>query len=125
MLFIVVFESNCVQLYSMEHLEALFGNLRVTVVVVDLHERDVADVLVEHAVHSSAHVRVRCRRGGGGGRVVIMVVMVVAKVVNNLVAPLVDPVKPSEALRLRNRVEHLCVFVAAGESWQSGRHGCR
>ena len=35
------------------------------------------------------------------------------------------PAQQSQALRLRNHVEHLCVFVAAGESWQSGMHGCK
>ena len=80
------------------------GDLRI--IVVNLHERDVADALMEHAVHSITHVWVRCC---GGGRVVIM--MMVMNVVHNLVCDLIGNPEHSEALRLRNHVEHLCPFA--------------
>ena len=80
------------------------GDLRI--IVVNLHERDVADALVEHAVHSITHVWVCC----GGGRVVIMMVMVV-NVVHDLVRDLIGNPEQSETLRLRNHVEHLCPFA--------------
>ena len=80
------------------------GDLRI--IVVNLHERDVADALMEHAVHSITHVWVRC----GGRRVVIMMVMVV-NVVHNLVRDLIGNPEQSETLGLRNHVEHLCPFA--------------
>ena len=46
--------------YEISYQSGTIWDLRVTVVVVDLHERHVADALVEDAVHSIANVWVRC-----------------------------------------------------------------